>query len=148
MPDDVGWLQPQVGERNPVKGRSFAGTVYLRLPCLWVNQPLGFPEKAGAAGGEPHVNEPGDVLFVVVLSWRCITAELIGLQKIAACSIVFVLQAFFDEKVNNDSYLFGRFITACQIKRCVPGRKFLGRSILLFALEEMSENRRHPYVSS
>ena len=28
---------------------------------------------------------------------------------------------FFDEKVNNDAYLFGRFITACQIKKVRTG---------------------------
>lgn len=43
------------------------------------------------------------------------------MQKIAACSTVFVLQAFFDEKVDNDAYLFGRFIIACQIKKVRTG---------------------------
>ena len=102
------------------------------------------------------------------------------MQKIAACSIVFVLQAFFDEKVNNDSYLFGRFITAYQIKKvrtgsevswqersnpgtlhfCRVRNNYIFFSLyrqgkigaekgkILFALEEMPENRRYPYVSS
>ena len=32
-----------------------------------------------------------------------------------------MLQAFFDEKVDNDSYLFGVLIIACQIKKVRTG---------------------------
>ena len=91
-----------------------------------------------------------------------------------------LLQAFFDEKVDNDAYLFGRFIIICRNKKgayrvgsflagafnpstlhfCRVRNNYIFFSLyrqgkigaekgkILFALEEMPENRRHPYVSS